>query len=293
MDELLAAYAAYMENKRGYSANTTEAYRRDLRQFAAFLENEGINTAQLARVTKTSVMAFTLSLRRAGKSEASVVRAVSAVRTFFNWLIMNGYVRVNPAAELEARHVPVRRGAAEGILTEAQVDSLMAQAAGGSPLDLRDRAMLELLYGAGLHVSELLTLTPADVDLHARLVRFGKNGRRMMPLGAAATDALRRYMDEGRHVLVREGKAASLFVGRGGESLTRQGCWKMIRARAQAAGIAEAVTPRLLRSTLAAHLVANGADALAVRELLGLTGAVTDAAGAPGLDMLRRAHPRG
>ena len=292
MEELLAAYAVYMKEKRGYSVNTAESYLRDLRQFAAFLTTEGIDTAQLSRVTKTSVMAFALSLRRAGKSEASVTRAVSAVRTFFNWLITNGHVRVNPAAELEARPVPVRKDTGT-ILTPEQVDSLMAQVAGDSPLALRDRAMLEVLYGSGLHVSELIALTRADVDLRAQIVRTGKNGRRLMPLGMAAVEAVRLYMEKGRTVLAGDsGEAESLFLNRSGTAMSRQGCWKMIRARALAAGIMETVTPRLLRGSLAAHLVVNGADALAVREMLGLSGAIQGSSGASGLDMLRRAHPR-
>ena len=291
MDELLTAYAVYMQEKRGYSTNTVSSYLRDLRQFRTFLEAEGIDTMQFTRVTKTSVMAFTLSLRRAGKSSASISRAISAVRSFFGWLIANGHVRVNPAAELESPTVPKQRDANEALTTE-QVSNLLAQTAGDTPLALRDRAMLEVLYGAGLHVSELIALNPADVDLHARVVRYGKNGRRMMPLGMPAAEALRQYMETGRLALAKDGQAECLFLNRGGEAMSRQGCWKMIRARAKAAGIEETVTPRLLRGSLAAHLVDNGADAVAVRELLGLTGAIPGTTGMAGLEMLRRAHPR-
>ena len=287
MERYIDEYIAHIHKQKKYKPNTAEAYARDLRQFAAFLAQEGIDAAQPARVTKTAVMAYAMHVQREGKSAATVIRMLSAIRTFFGYLIANGHLRSNPAAEVDAPK-PMR-AVVPNVLTTAQIDALIAQTAGDAPLAVRDCAMLEVLYGSALHVSELVALECTDVDLERRVVRAGA---RVMPLSKAAVVALQRYLAV-RSALAGGEQTTALFLKRNGQMMTRQGCWKMIRARAVKAGIQETVTPRQLRGSLAAHLVANGVDASAVQTMLGMSAAIPGYADVRGIDVLRRAHPRG
>ena len=290
MDHYITEYGAYMRDRRGYKPNTAQAYMRDLAQFAAFLETEGLPLTQPARITKTAVMAFTLHLQKQNKSAATITRMLSAVRTFFGYMADNGHIRRNPAAEVRAPQINRTHTTA---LTLAQVQALLRQTEGQSPLAMRDRAMLEVLYGSGLHVSELVALTVNDIDLPIGIVRGGSAARpRVMPLSAPAASALTAYLHHARPALLGATETDVLFTNRNGAALTRQGCWKMIRTCAKRAGLTVAVTPQLLRFSLAAHLVDNGADAAAVRELLGLSGGAAAFSSASGIDMLRKAHPR-
>ena len=282
METRIQEYAAYLR-KRGYKPNTVEAYLRDLRHFTTFLADEGINAVMPTRVTKTAVMAFTLRLRQEKRSAATTARMLSSVRGFFTFLQETGYVQRNPASEV--RLPPAEREMAE-VLTVAEINALLACADEPTPLGMRNRAMLELFYGSGLRVSELTALKVSDVNLRTGVVQ---GETRRLPVSAAAAQAVAAYLAGARETLLCGNSSDALFVNRSGEPLSRQGCWKLVRECARKAGITTVVTPQTLRNTLAAHWVENGADASAVRALLGMTGV---SAAVPTAEMLAQTHPR-
>ncbi|HXF81946.1 MAG TPA: site-specific tyrosine recombinase XerD [bacterium] len=249
----------------GLAPRTVEAYRRDLADFERFLRVRGVRRP--AEVTRAVVTLYLLTLRRRGRAPATVKRRVAAIRALFRHLVREQVVAIDPTVDLQAPRLPRRL---PRVLTVQEVEALLAAPDPSTPEGLRDRAMLELLYASGLRVSELIGLDLGDVDLAAELVRcVGKGGKeRVVPLGSRAIAALLDYQRRGRPVLVGRSGRQALFVSRRGR-LTRQGCWKLLRAHARRAGITTPLTPHVLRHSFATHLLEGGADLRAVQEMLG------------------------
>jgi integrase/recombinase XerD len=241
---------------------TVEAYRRDLEAVADWLGRPpaSVKTEELER--------YLAELRAAGLSAATIARRVASLRSFFRHLVLIGAVDANPAAELE---LPRKTRRLPRALSLSEAERLIEAAAGTTPRALRDHALVELLYGAGLRVSEAVGLDKTGVDLDQRLVRtVGKGGKeRVVPVGRKAVDALQRYLARGRPHLDRRHRP-ELFLNAKGGPLTRAGAFLILRKLAEKAGLEpERVHPHLLRHSFATHLLEGGADLRSVQEMLG------------------------
>lgn len=241
---------------------TVEAYRRDLTTLANWLGKP------LSTVTTEELERWIAELRAAGLSPATIARRVASVRSFLRHLVLVGSVLMNAAAELE---LPRRVKRLPRTLSPGEAERLIEASVGTTPRALRDCALVELLYGAGLRVSEAVSLDRAGVDLEERLVRtVGKGGKeRVVPVGRRAVDALRRYLAFGRPHLDRKHRP-ELFLNAQGGALTRAGAFLILRRLAAKAGLEpERVHPHLLRHSFATHLLEGGADLRSVQEMLG------------------------
>jgi integrase/recombinase XerD len=241
---------------------TVEAYRRDLSHLAAWLDRSP------SEASADDLAAYVAQLRADGLAPTTIARRLAAVRSFFRHEMLLGARTDNPAASVE---LPKRRRTLPRTLSPAEVERLLDAAAGTTPRALRDRALAELLYGAGLRVSEAVSLDRQSVDLENRLVRcLGKgNKERVVPIGRAAVDALRRYLARGRPFLERRNRQ-ELFLNANGGALTRAGAFFILRRLAEKAGLEpERIHPHLLRHSFATHLLEGGADLRAVQEMLG------------------------
>jgi integrase/recombinase XerD len=241
---------------------TVDAYRRDLTALTAWFDRP------VANITTEQLEQYLAELRAAGLSPATIARRVAAVRSFFRHQALLGARTDNPAAELD---LPRRRRTLPRTLSPAEAERLVEAANGATPRALRDRALVELLYGSGLRVSEAVGLHKSSVDLDARLVRCtGKGSKeRVVPIGRQATEALRRYLARGRPYLDSRHRP-ELFLNAKGGGLTRAGVFLILRQLAGKAGLeAERVHPHLLRHSFATHLLEGGADLRSVQEMLG------------------------
>lgn len=246
---------------------TVEAYRRDLAQLTEWLERSGSGRSP-ADASTDDLAAYVAQLRADGLAATTVARRLAAVRSFFRHQVLLGARTDNPAASVE---LPKRRRTLPRTLSPAEVERLLEAAIGTKPLDLRNRALGELLYGAGLRVSEAVALDRQSVDLENRLVRcLGKgNKERIVPIGREAADSLRRYLSRGRPYLDRRHRQ-ELFLNAHGGPLTRAGVFLVLRRLAAKAGLEpERIHPHLLRHSFATHLLEGGADLRAVQEMLG------------------------
>lgn len=266
MDQNLDLFLNYLVVEKGLAPNTLEAYGRDLAGYLEFLVERNIST--LGQIDPPLVIAFLARLKERGLSSRSRARKLVSLRMFHRFLLAEGLAETNPAAQVEA---PKSLARLPQTLTPDEIERLLSAPRADSCYDLRDRAMLEILYATGLRVSELVGLTLQDLQLDVGYVTaFGKRRKqRIVPLGDAAMDALRDYLDCGRGELAGGGGSAFLFLNRSGNGLTRQGFWKMMKRRAVEAGISKNITPHTLRHSFATHLLDNGADLRAVQAMLG------------------------
>ena len=256
VDSFLALSATRLAPK------TVDAYRRDLADVAKFLERSP------AEATQDDLAAYLASLRARGLASTTIARRAAALRSFYRHQQLLGARRDNPAAELD---LPRRARTLPRTLSPGEAERLIEAAAGTTPRSLRDRALVELLYGAGLRVSEAVGLDRAAVDLERRLVRcIGKGSKeRVVPVGREAVEALRRYLARGRPFLDKRHRP-ELFLNAQGGALTRAGAFLILRRLAGAAGLEpERVHPHLLRHSFATHLLEGGADLRSVQEMLG------------------------
>jgi integrase/recombinase XerD len=259
-DADLEGFLALLAARR--APRTVEAYRRDLEALAAWL-GHGVGSATTEELERCLAEG-----RAAGLAATTLARRVAAARSFFRHLQLLGARADNPAAELE---LPRRARTLPRTLSPGEAERLIEAANGVTPRDLRDRALVELLYGAGLRISEALGLARGDVDLEGRLLRcLGKGDKeRIVPMGRPAVDALTRYLARGRPFLERRPRP-ELFLNARGGALTRSGGFLILRRLAAVAGLEpERIHPHLLRHSFATHLLEGGADLRSVQEMLG------------------------
>ena len=264
MPDLLMLYETYLKEEKRASANTVSSYMRDMRQFEAYLaQHEG----SLLNVSAAQIEGFAYWLTRQGKSPATVTRALAAVKSFYNCMILLGHSTQNPAREVAS--VRVERKLPQ-ILTGQEVELFLEQPECTDLKGFRDRAMLELLYATGIRVSELIALNVDDLDLYGKTLHCtGRSKDRMIPLYPAAVRALHDYVHVIRPQLVSSPEETALFVNMAGERMSRQGFWKLIKYYQEKAGIKKDITPHTLRHSFAAHLLENGADLRAIQSMLG------------------------
>lgn len=263
---LIDAYLDHLRIARRLSCNSLESYGRDLVLLARFAAGLG---RPVAALDLADLEGFVRALMADGYSPRSVSRVVSAVRGFYRFLTIARRIAADPASDLRA---PRSWPALPTSLTVDDVDRLLRAPDPSTPRGLRDRALLELLYATGLRVSELVGLRTSDLNLDAGyLVCSGKGGReRIVPIGRAAVDWVRRYVVEARPRLTGARRSLRLFLNaRGGPSLTRVGFWKILKAYGRAAGITRPLTPHVIRHAFATHLLERGADLRAIQMMLG------------------------
>lgn len=265
-DFLLERFQDYLSLEQGASPRTHEAYGRDLARFATYAATKG--ASRPADVGARLLRDYVYHLKDLGLAPASIRRNVSAVRTYFRFLLGEGHLVRDPSERLES---PRRWRTLPEVLSVIEVELLLAAPSLDEPLAFRDRALLELAYGAGLRVSEWITLGVRDVLLEDGLVRvFGKGSKeRLVPIGRSAIGAVAVYLRELRPRLERGGGRGILLLNARGAPLTRMGAWKILRRHVEKAGIEKRVSPHTLRHSFATHLLEGGADLRAVQEMLG------------------------
>ncbi len=276
-EALVLDFLAYLEFERGLARNTLDAYRTDLLQFGVFIAARDRDAIDVAR---GDVADFLADLAtgvapdadgvggRAPSSPATVSRKTACLRSFFRHLRREELIADDPTATLSQ---PARSRKLPHVLSHAEVGKLLESARGSDPIELRDRALLEIMYGCGLRASEAIGLEIGDVDMRRGFVRpHGKGSKeRIVPLGREAIRAIERYLRSGRGELVGEKLERKLFVNFRGGALTRQGLYKIIKRHAVAAGLEGKMSPHTLRHTFATHLLSGGCDLRSVQEMLG------------------------
>ncbi|HKT07933.1 MAG TPA: site-specific tyrosine recombinase XerD [Gemmatimonadaceae bacterium] len=262
----LERFQDFLHVERGSARATNEAYALDLARFATFMRVKG--ATRPAGVTPALLRDFVYHLKDLGLAPTSIRRNISAVRTYFRFLVGEGEIAQDPSDRLET---PKRWLTLPDVLTVQEAERLLAAPTLDDPLAFRDRAMLELAYGAGLRVSEWITLGVKDVLFDDGLVRvFGKGSKeRLVPIGRRAIGAVAVYLRELRPRLEHGTGKGILLLNAHGKPLTRMGAWKLLRKYVERAGITKRVTPHTLRHTFATHLLEHGADLRAVQEMLG------------------------
>jgi integrase/recombinase XerD len=262
---VLEEYLDHLRVERGLSANTLAAYGRDLARVVAYAERRRRDVLALRQ---SDLSDFIGELRGDGLGPRSVARLVHALRGFYRFAVREGRLEGDPMENLRAPRV---FKALPRYLTVAQVEALLAAPDTKTPLGIRDRAILEVLYATGLRVSELIGLRPGDVDLSVGLVTcFGKGRKeRLVPLGQVARRWVERYLAEVRGPLARGRPAVRLFLNHGGGGLSRMGLWGIVRRHAVSVGVERLLTPHVLRHSFATHLLERGADLRALQAMLG------------------------
>lgn len=265
MTQDIQNFIQYLHNEKQTSANTEVSYARDLKKMQQYLSAQGISDVQ--GVTETVLNSYVLFLEKEGRKPATISRSIASMKAFYHYIVMTKKIETDPSERLKAPKIEKKMPT---ILSTEEVTKLLEQPSGSSSKDLRDRAMLELLYATGIRVSELISLKVNDVNLKMEyLTCADMNKERIIPFGNIAKEALSRYLDEGRPKMVTEDSGEWLFTNCSGGAMSRQGFWKLIKSYGKKAGIDAEITPHMLRHSFAAHMVSNGADLKSVQEMLG------------------------
>jgi len=264
MKTYLAAYECYLQNEKHASANTVSSYMRDLRQFASYAAERQLG---IGDVTQTHISTYLDYLSGLGKSPATVSRSLASIKGFFTYLLSISQIDTNPALNIAAAKAEKKL---PQVLTGKEVERLLAQPKCTDMKGYRDKAMLELLYATGIRVTELISLNITDVNLAGSFIRCESKGKeRIIPLYPAAVDALAVYIQNIRSKMIADIDEQALFVNVGGDRMSRQGFWKIVKNYQEKAHIDKDITPHTLRHSFATHLLENGADLHSIQEMMG------------------------
>ncbi len=266
MQNYLDEYSNYLAVEKGLSKNTLESYRRDLNKFTAYLSKLDVNDPAL--VGKTEINGFLMVLKNNNSASSTISRTIASLRSFFTFLVQEGYLDNNPALDLESPKIEKKL---PRVLTTDEIDRLLGQPKLAEHKGLRDKAMLELLYASGIRVSELIDLNLSDFDPLVGYLRCRGKGQkeRIVPIGSVAINYVNEYMSGARSRLCKSNGETALFVNQHGNRMTRQGFWKILKKYALKSNINGEITPHTIRHSFATHLLENGADLRSVQEMLG------------------------
>lgn len=261
MEAILKRYTSYLANNKNLSSATLSAYRRDVELFFARVQCE------FDAVTTEAVAGYITEMRASGRADATILRTMASLRSFYAYLERRKLVKVNPVKEVETPKIDKKL---PRVMSIKEVDALLAQPAEQDVKSIRDKAMLEVLYATGIRVSELIGLKLENINMRRNFIVCTHGYKtRNIPLGKMAVDALKKYLKSARPVLLNDKNETALFVNYKGRAMTRQGFWKMIKKYALEAGIKTDITPHTLRHSFASHLLQNGADLQSIQEMMG------------------------
>jgi len=295
MEQWLDQLLHYLIVEKGLSKNTIEAYSHGLSRFLNHLREKGVQEIQ--EVGKFHIRGFLLALRKKNLSTKTIVRNLVGIRTFFRFLVQEGILETNPVEDLES---PKVAKTLPEILTLKEIEQILEQPNLQTPLGMRDRAILEMLYATGMRVSELTHLPTHQVNLEGGYVLlYGKGSKeRVVPLGSEAIKWVTLYLKESCGILAKGKESPFLFINRSGKGMSRQGLWKNLNNYARRAGLRKRITPHLLRHSFASHLLERGADLRSIQMMLGhvdisSTQIYTHVTGERLKKIHQRYHPRG
>lgn len=262
----LEEFRDYLQFERGVSPRTLDAYGRDLERMVEFSKRHHID--DVANLTSAQLREFVYEMKDRGLAATSIRRTLSAIRTYFAFLLAEGHVKADPTEKVE---MPKTWRKLPGVLSREDVASILDAPDISERFYWRDKALLEFAYAAGVRVSELASLKVRDLDLNEGVaVVFGKGAKeRIVPIGRAAQRALDAYLRELRPILAKRDAEGVVFLNAQGRKLTRMGIWKILRKYVKRSGVKKRVTPHTLRHCFATHLLEGGADLAAVQEMLG------------------------
>ncbi|KEK13867.1 integrase [Limosilactobacillus reuteri] len=268
MNNEVAAFLAFLKDERQLSDNTLMSYQRDLEQTVTYLEDRGI--ADWQQVDHYLLIDLLNGLRQQGKANSTINRVISSLRQFYKYMIRHHNLTINPMEMIDHQYT-FNQPPAPVILTEKEIEQLLAVPDVSTPIGLRDRALLEIMDATGMRVSEVIALDLTALHLDVKLLQLtGKNEReRMIPLSQPAVKWLTDYLDRGRPRLLRDEHETRVFLNAHGYPLTRQGIWKKMKEWVSEAKIKKEVTPQTMRYSFAVHLIENGADIQLIQEILG------------------------
>ncbi len=266
MRKMIESFSGYLHNEKHTSRNTELSYERDLKKLCDYLETK--NTTNVTAVTEKDLMGYVDHLTKLGRKPATVSRSIASCKAFFQYLLENGKIKSDPSVSLKAPKVEKK---APVVLTRDEMDNLVKQTVGDTDKEKRDRAMLEVLCGTGMRVSELLTLKVNDVDFGKSTIHISGSGKhdRSVPVRKKTMHALNIYIEEARESMISDEKSDLLFVNFSGDAMSRQGFWKILKFYAKKAGINMDITPHTLRHSFAARLVETGADLNDIKDRMG------------------------
>ena len=290
----ITTFITYLHNVKKTSKNTELSYSRDLKKFYIYLESKEITG--ISGTTDKVLEDYLDNLRDQNMAPSSISRNIASIRALFKYFVDKGEIEANLAKNLTPPKIERKT---PQILGSLEVERLLEQPNGNSKKEIRDRAMLELMYATGIRVSELISLKTEDVDFSSQMITCREHGKkRHIPYGKKASIAMKRYMKEAREELIIETNSEMLFVNYFGNAMSRQGFWKILKYYAEKAEIKQSITPHMLRHSFAAHLIENGADMKSVQEMLGHSDISTtqiylNANEQYMREVYKRAHPRG
>jgi integrase/recombinase XerD len=265
LQQQIRMFEHFLEFEKRSSENTVSSYIRDVRQFADYFAKRNIRS--FAEVSPIIVSEYVKALQECGKSDSTVIRAIASLKCFYNFLLQRNEIVSNPIKSIVP---PKAKRKLPEILTNKEVDLLLAQPKSVDSKGYRDRAMLEVLYATGIRVSELVALNVTDVNLSSSFLKCaGSAKERIIPLYPAAVRAISDYINFARSQLIVSPNEPALFVNINGKRMTRQGFWKIIKHYQEKANIKKEITPHTLRHSFAIHLLENGADLRSIQEMLG------------------------
>ena len=264
MERQLKFFFNFLENDKKLSDNTLQSYKRDLKQFRRYLEE---NEIHYNKVKEEDIKNYISELQENGKKASSISRCIASIRSFYQFVLKNKKVKADPTEHIQSPKIEKR---VPSVLTAKEVELLLNQPKDIDLKGIRDKAMLEFAYATGMRVTEIISLNIEDVNLEeGYVVCKSGNKQRNIPLGTMSLKALKEYIEDARDILVKTASEEALFVNINGTRLTRQGFWKIIKFYKEQAHITKDITPHVLRHSFATHLLQNGADLKSIQTMLG------------------------
>ncbi|KAB1439356.1 site-specific tyrosine recombinase XerD [Candidatus Galacturonibacter soehngenii] len=294
MEQDIVAFIGYLHDVKKTTGNTELSYQRDLKKMEAYFKQQ--NISDISKISFTNLNSYILYLERKGFAITTISRNIASIKAFFNFMFKEGKIKSDVSELLKSPKIEKK---VPDVLTVKEVELLLNQAKCLTPKEIRDKAMLELLYATGIRVTELISLRCIDVNLYmGYIICHDKNKERIIPFGKNAKMALENYLNQARNQIIDDESNQLLFTNCSGKPMSRQGFWKLIKHYAKKAGINSEITPHTLRHSFAAHLVENGADLKSVQEMLGHSDISTTQIYASMShnkirEVYKKAHPRG